>query len=335
MSIKYKIKTSLIHFLKRLAKTAPIFRPLLKLITLKSYNFETRGVAAGILAFESKKGNANNSSLRRNIHRIEKGLITTPMKPIFANDYIIKTVNDLKHELEYGEDSETLEWAYSILTLYFNQVEKTANVTTAQNIFSSLNDNKNHSITLLKANERKKANVTFEDLLALNKRRRSIRYYTSEKVNRKTIEDVLKLATQAPSACNRQSFSFQIYDDKQEVSNVAKHLWGATTFANNINCLIFIIGDLSGFEKERDRHTIYIDSGLVAMNILLALETVDLSSCIINCPEIPDQELGLKRAMKLNDFERPVLCMSIGHAAPEAKFPSSRKRNINNLIKYN
>lgn len=76
--------------------------------------------------------------LRRNIHRIEKGLVMPKRRPLFAVNYIGETVQyysqclkDVSGDVKHGE----LLWAADILHQYFSTVESHPYVTTARTTF--------------------------------------------------------------------------------------------------------------------------------------------------------------------------------------------------------
>jgi hypothetical protein len=58
-----------------------------------------------------------------------------------------------------------------------------------------------------------------------------------------------------------------------KASEVAATAMGTAGFSNNIPALIAVVGDLSAYPAERDRHVIYIDGGLATMQLMLAFET--------------------------------------------------------------
>ena len=61
-------------------------------------------------------------------------------------------------------------------------------------------------------------------------------------------------------------------------------------FADNIQCLIAIIGELDTYPLERNRLLIYIDGTHASMQLMLAFETLGLSSCAINWPDVEANE---------------------------------------------
>ena len=302
------------------------------LMDKNSFGDEQRFVLSGVS--NNMRSGLNIGNFRRNIHRIEKGLITKPMKPVFAESYILETVKQYISYSKKHQSNSTVQWAVGTLCRYFNVVEETSEIKKAEELFLSFipQDSKVNSIT----GEGKVSSIfSFEDFHRLNIQRRSIRYYDDKKVPRDLVEKALNTALLAPSACNRQPFVFRIIDDQKKLKIASSLPNGAKVFADNIKMMVFIIGDLSNYFDERDKHLTYIDSSLVAMNFILALETLGLSSCIINWSDLPSKNQELKRFLGLKSWEHCVMTISVGYASDSGGIPSSLKKEVSQVLKYN
>ena len=108
---------------------------------------------------------------------------------------------------------------------------------------------------------------------------------------------------------------------------------GTAGFSENIPAIIAIVGDLSAYPEERDRHVIYIDGSLAAMQLMLALETLELSTCPINWPDIRNREKRIREIIKLKDYERIIMLMAVGYADPTGGIPYSQKKENNLILK--
>ena len=167
----------------------------------------------------------------------------------------------------------------------------------------------------------------------LCKQRRSVRWYQEKKVPMESIEQALAVATQAPSACNRQPFSFFVFNEPEEAQKIGKIPMGTVGFSHNFQCTVVVVGELSAYPHERDRHVIYIDASLASMQFMLALETLGLSSCVINWPDEEFCEKEMTKTLKLNFDQRPIMLISVGYAQQTGKIPFSQKKSPNQLIK--
>src|SRR5690606_24822269 len=104
-----------------------------------------------------------------------------------------------------------------------------------------------------------KLEVTPASLHQLFLRRRSTRWFEETPVAKELLLQAIDMASLAPSACNRQPYQFKILTQASAAQRVAKLAMGTSGFVENIQTLIVVVGDLSAYPFERDRHCIYID----------------------------------------------------------------------------
>ncbi len=309
----------------------------------RSFYKEHRALIAGRIRYAREaKGDGNSSVLlRRNVHRMEKGLIMRPRRPIFARSYIIETVAAFEDLIQYcGEDCdqrEELQWAHDVLAEYFSITDVTDDaVNAARKQFESLppiQDGRQ-----LKPYVRDLEGlppVDYESMLELAKRRRSVRWYDQRPVARETIDKAMVVAGYSPSACNRQPFEFRIVDAPDKIAEISSIPMGTKGFNHNFPGVIAVVGRLSAYFHDRDKHVIYIDASLAAMSFLYALETLGVASCIINWPDIPKLERKMEKALELRADERVVMLISYGHPDPTGMVPYSQKKNLKQLRRYN
>ena len=95
-----------------------------------------------------------------------------------------------------------------------------------------------------------------------------------------------------------------------------------------------VVGDLSAYPYERDRHLIYVDASLASMQLMLALETLGLSSCPINWPDIEVMERGMAEVLDLSFHERPIMLISVGYPDPRGNIPFSQKKSSDSMIRW-
>lgn len=298
-------------------------------------NREHRAVLAGIT--KHKQHFPNRNTLVRNVHRLEKGLTMRPLRKIFGVDYIRETVLAYKSCQENNFISiEQMHWIDSVLKKYFNTVDNNNDsIKESFQIFNEICISNTEDKTVYKRDSAKSISINYEDFLSLCKKRRSVRWFNDKPVERDKINMALTAALQAPSACNRQPFKILIFDDPEMVQKVSTIPMGTVGYAHNIPVIAVIVGDLSSFYDERDRHLIYIDSSLFAMSLMLGLETLGLSSCPINWPDIESKEKEISKKLNLNIYERPIMMIAIGYADINGLIAYSEKKTIEEVAIYN
>lgn len=311
------------------------------LLFSRKFDREHKSVLQGRLAYwrSTRTPQASSPLLRRNTHRLEKGLIMQPRKPVFAEDYIYETVQAYEAAVNRTESDE-LRWAYDVLSEYFSVVEFTPVIRQAHDKFKQITDtpeNVNGQADSAEARSVPRsvpgahrllpeATVSTEALHQLFKRRRATRWFVQKQVPAELLQQAATMASLAPSACNRQPYRFHVIDNQQQAAKVAGLAMGTTGFADNIPALIVVVGQLDAYPAERDRHCIYIDASLASMQFMLAAETMGLATCPINWPDIEKRERMLARELKLSDYERAVMLMAVGYPDPEGGVPFSQKK---------
>ncbi|MDN3379125.1 MULTISPECIES: nitroreductase family protein [unclassified Pseudoalteromonas] len=309
---------------------------------LFNHNFkrEQQSVLKGRLKYYQslKHIEESNVLLRRNIHRLEKGLIMEPRRDVFGKAFIEETVDAFSLTIEQNKfKGYEGVWFNDVLSKYFNVVGSDTDIDKARKKYNEVCRDynlvsKGESIPY-KYQEIEKSDITFNQLEALFKQRRSVRWYQDKPVDISLINKAVNIATQAPSACNRQPFQFHTLVDKEKVKMVADCAMGTAGFSHNLQMIIAVVGDLSAYPSERDRHVIYIDGSLVTMQLMLALETLGLNSCAINWPDIESREKKLDKLLGLGLEERTVMLMAVGYASNVGGIPYSQKKDSSQLVK--
>lgn len=338
-SVKWKIKA---RFLNTIIRT-----PLLAQITTgisACMNAEKRAVTFGRIAFNERFASSSGSthSLRRDIHRLEKGLSYNNIKANFGSLYLGRIVSQIicryQQDPAYASTSE-FEWGYSVLKRYFEIVEVSGDLRAEKNRFERFfakepNNISNSDSYPKPSSARTPISVTYTQLKELSLRRRSVRQFLDKPVERTLIEQAVTVALQAPSACNRQPFRFYILTNPNSCSDTLSLFPGARGFFDPLHALIVVVGDLSAYQYEKDRHLIYTDSGLASMGLILSLETLGLSTCCINWPDVPSLNLKLASNLGLEPYERAAMGIAIGYPEPTGMVPCSRKNDLNAIIKW-
>jgi nitroreductase len=274
----------------------------------------------------------------RSVHRIEKGLSMKDRRNVFAEEYIQDVVRDLRFAWGEDEDDEQLQWAVDVLAKYFDTVDDTEVIDKARIEFEEFLKEIEY-ITGDKVpfprRELDDSPVSPDDLKQLASRRTSTRWFEQREVPRELIDESLEVAMQSPSACNRQSYEFRLFDDSELIEEVSSLAIGATGYNQNIPCLAVIVGGQRAYFDARDKHVIYIDASLAAMAFQFALETQGLASCCINWPAIPRNERQMADLLGLDCDENVIMLMAIGYPDSEGMIPYSEKKEVQSVRTFN
>lgn len=288
--------------------------------------------------------------LRRNIHRLEKGLLMRPRRAVFATGYILDTVQAYQRAMKKRNGSAPvpagdLAWASDVLGEYFSVTAAHPVLDKARDTFQQVGLFDEDDATIEKPGELSSLTpyhrslsaqppVSYDDLYRLSRQRRSVRWFRDEPVPRSTLDQAIRIAAQSPSACNRQPFQFRIFDEPEDVRRVSTLPAGTSGYAENIPTIIVIVGRLRAYFSDRDRHVVYIDGALAAMSLMFALETLGLSSCPINWPDIEEREVQMAKALDLESDERPIMLLGVGYPDPDGMVAASQKKSLDEIRTY-
>ncbi len=148
-------------------------------------------------------------------------------------------------------------------------------------------------------------------------KRRSVRKYKKDKVNEKTINELLHIGMSGPSACNAQPWEFYVISNEEVISKIRK------AFPNNTyDCpLIFVAcGNKNKMLKGEELQPYWIqDTSAAIENILLGAVDLGLGTCW--CGVYPQKEKinHIKEILSLDDNIIPLGMILCGYPDVEVK----------------
>lgn len=305
----------------------------------KNYYREHKSFLEGAYEYENsiKNNTLNVSFLRRNIHRIEKGMLMKPRRDEFALRFILETVNsfsvlDKKELLNVSE----YNWAFEVLTEYFKLVKSNhINYKKAYEIFNkvkpyAVQNGQQKKIPFIIGNN--KSNLTYEDFLQLNQSRKSVRWFKEKIVPKVIIDKALEIASLTPSSCNRLPYRYIISNQNFELTRkIGAIPAGTVGWSHKIPGIAVLVGKQSTFTDIANRHSIYVDSSLSVMPFVLALESLGVSTCLINWADIPSRENRMNKILSLGKDEKVILSIAFGYAEESEKVAFSQRKYINEI----
>lgn len=339
-----RLRSRFERWLERKALDNPRFSALFYYVD-GSFDRELHAVLAGkevharqLVDGDAAGAEAAEFTLRRNVHRLEKGLLMRPRRDVFAKAYVAETV-DAYAVARHSADADLIRWATDVLDTYFEVVEAEGPIRPAADEYARL---RSADVPVVEVGRRipylretTPLPVSIDDLEALAHRRRSVRWFDSKAVPREAVDRALAVALQSPSACNRQPFTFRVFDDPDLAQRVAEVPMGTRGYVHNIPAIAVIVGRQRAYFSERDRHLIYVDGSLAAMSFMYALEVQGIGSCPINWPDIEEREREMSQLLGLAPDERPIMLVAFGYPDPDGAVAYSQKKPVQEARTYN
>lgn len=306
-----------------------------------TFNREQYAVLSGRRAYYENltRARVSHVELRRNVHRLEKGILMRPRRDAFARDYIVETVDFYAAALRPGSTlaASEAQWAHDVLADYFSIVTAPDPlIDRARAAFERLDDvAQPGTIKPYPHSAITDSGISYDQMLALAKQRRSVRWFLDKPVDRDLVDKAIMVARQSPSACNRLPYEYLVFDDPALVKKVGGIPFGAAGYSHQIPTLVVVKGKLDSYFSPRDRHVIYIDAALASMAFMFALETLGLSSSVINWPDFEPLERKMAKTLGLEPHERVIMLMAVGYADPTGMVAYSQKKDLDVLRSFN
>lgn len=336
-----------IKFRTQILPNAFIFSPFLSslyyLLFSSKFKREQHAVLKGKLKHikELRKDKNNIYTLIRNVHRIEKGLIMKDRRLVFGVEFISETVEAFLGIWTSDKiiNNVQFQWFYDVLCEYFEVTGDNEIINKERIRFVEFTKEFSRDTDGIKRTPYRRVEnnhkISYDQFYDLTLYRRSVRWFLKKKVSHEIVDKAILAARQSPSACNRQPFKFKIFDDPVLLNKIANLPMGVKGYVEGIPMMVVVVGSLDAYFDERDRHIIYIDGALASMTFMYALETLGLSSCAINWPDIESLEAKMEKALNLEKHERVIMCIAIGYPDLEEKVAYSEKKDLNYIRKYN
>jgi nitroreductase len=304
----------------------------------RSFDRETAAVFAGIREHQRKThAGTEIFELRRRIHMVEKGLTMQPRRDTFAVAYIGALVDRLRRALELDVLEEaTIAWARDVLDGYFVATSTSSSPIIAAARLRYERLDLSSDIAYCGPAVPLPPEVEFDPsmLATLAQHRRSVRWYQNRPVAREIVDEAVSVAIESPTACNRVPYRFELFDDPSDAQRIASIAGGTTGYVQNLQSLAVVVGDLSAYLDERDRHLIYIDGSLASMGFIYSLESNGVASCCINWPDLREPEKKIASLLGLASHERVVMLIAYGYADPSGLAPASPKFSLDHARRH-
>ncbi len=140
--------------------------------------------------------------------------------------------------------------------------------------------------------------------------RRSIRKYTGDAVSDELVNDLLKAAMAAPSACAKDPWRFIIVRDREMLAQIASGLPNGGMLADADVGLV-VCGDIQAAHANELSYMIQ-DCSAAIENILLAASMLGLGACWLGVHPREDRVAHITKAMALPENVIPISAIAIG-----------------------
>lgn len=274
--------------------------------------------------------------LVKHCHIIEKGLALPTPRPGFGQPKIIDLIEKARdYEHLHGQDNATI-MLRDMLRSYISFHEHNAHTLPAG--FASLiveftseaTPAQSGGLKRLQKNHWK--NYSLEKFNDFVMHRHSIRDFCSTPVDDSQIHKVINTSLHTPSVCNRQGWQVHYYNDKSKIKQLLSYQNGNAGFTESIDKLLIVTGNTKAFTRY-EHNQLFVDGGLLSMNIMLALHAAGLGSCPLNTCMPFHREIILKKAADIKKHEKLIMMIAVGNLKDEFSVAQSKKYQCDQIMR--
>lgn len=294
-----------------------------------------------ILNDKEFKNNRLLGEILRNTHSIEKGLSLEKVRLGFGVKKISEAYNYIKIYRQDGGDmsAEPLMMFVDALKAYLDFHTKNdfynEDIKNVDNIYKDLlnivSGVDGSYGGVLSVN---KSTFNDEELSAIERlfnNRHSIREFDHTSVDEELLHKAIELAMRCPSACNRQCHRLYIVD-KNDFSILDNWFDGTGGFANDLDKMIFISGNMSMY-RMTENHQWIVTGTIFASYLTLALEAYGIGCCFIQRPVLPNIKWdAIRDRIGASGDEMLICCLGIGNIKQEYKVPVSHRLKYDTIV---
>ncbi|WP_243846328.1 nitroreductase family protein [Rhizomicrobium palustre] len=142
--------------------------------------------------------------------------------------------------------------------------------------------------------------------------RHSVRQFSDEALEAAFLLKAIDMARSTPSVCNRQSGRVHIFMKPEDKERILRHQNGNRGFGDTAGAILVVTSDLSAFVDPSERYQAWIDGGMFAMTITLALHALGLGSCCLNWSSPPQLDKALHRDGSIPAGETVIMLLAVG-----------------------
>ena len=106
--------------------------------------------------------------------------------------------------------------------------------------------------------------------------RRSVRQFDGRPVAEEVLQKAVRIAQQAPSVCNRQSARVFASNKREKMDEMLQFQNGNRGFGDRLGAVIVIASDMRAFTSLGERNQCWVDGGIFAMSMALALHSLQV-----------------------------------------------------------
>ena len=168
----------------------------------------------------------------------------------------------------------------------------------------------------------------------LSTSRKSVRYFSNEKVDINKVKDALDIAKKTPSVCNRQGWHTWVITDESIINHFKKIHNGFSLQNQNLTTLLVVTFDKNSFDYPMERNQGFTDAGLYSMSVMYALTYKGLASCPLNSNFYLKDKKKFKTHIGISDNFTIAMFIAVGNYLDNNISPISYRYSVDDKATF-
>ena len=273
-----------------------------------------------------------------NYHSLEKGMINVPLRTRFGQAKINRLKKYLSLWVERGyslNDTQFLS-ACTVLKKYQalhqkKNIDISDILTTDVLLFLNQYAGKKEGGTISYKNNDyfTSSDAAFKEF---SNSRHSVRHFSNHLIDLKTIEEVIAIARNAPSVCNRQGYKVKFVNNENLVRKILSLQSGLNATSDTVKQLFVVTVDRSIFVSSAEWYQVFIDGGIFLQNLLYSLHYHKIAAVSLNWSKHFVLDKKMERLIKLPPSEKIISIIAAGYPPEEFKVPKSTRKDVKEIL---
>lgn len=273
--------------------------------------------------------------LRKDYHKIEKGLTMTPRRKFFGERVLDNIVSHIQR-INNTEHPEVIR-AIQVIRKYLvehNYDDRLERFIKFERQFDMVFDNSRVGFYKQTGENYLYSECNINMFDKIISERRTTRHFRDATIAHNDYEKIFNFAKFSPSACNRQSWSVNVVTNRETIKAILELQNGNAGFGDDLRNIIVISGDLSSCVSPEERKQIWFDSGLFTMNLINLMHAHGIGSCCLNWCVDSKKDKKINDILSMSSNHAVTLILAAGYYKDEFLVCDSPKKSPADFVKY-
>jgi len=166
------------------------------------------------------------------------------------------------------------------------------------------------------------------------KSRYSIRQYAGGTIPASDIRCAVELAQKTPSVCNRQSWRVHAFTDAKKMESLLKIQRGSQGFGEQASVILVLTCELRSFFGVVERYQSWVDGGMFAMSLCLALHDLGYGTCCLSWAKEPSTDKAMRVVTSIPPSQQIIMLVAVGILKNEFNVAHSYRPPVDQCIVF-